>query len=71
MEQSKFLRAIKLFLGSDIVRKFSFEMVDTRGNCALFARANHQLSHGFAIAREKSAHFQDCFECLSLHEIAA
>ena len=27
MEQSKILRAVELFLGSDIVRKFSFEMI--------------------------------------------
>jgi len=50
MEQSKFLRAIEIFPGSDIVRKYSFKMINTRGY---------------------SAHFQDCFECLSPKENAA
>ena len=65
MEQSKFLRAIELFPGSDTVRKYSFKMINTRDNCALLARTNHQLAMDFAISRDKSAHFQDCFECLS------
>ena len=38
MEQSKFLRAIKLFPGSDIVRKCSFKTVGTRGKSAHFAK---------------------------------
>jgi len=92
MEQSQFLRAIELFNGSDIVRKFSFKMISVRGNCALLARANHRLAMDFAVSGDKSAliavvspvqaaiseltrgysaHFQDCFECLSPHKIAA
>ena len=92
MEQSLFLRARELFPGSDIVRKYSFKTMNTRGNCALLAKANHQLAQDFANTRDKSAfiavvcpvqaaisgltrgysaHFQDCFEYLSPHEIAA
>ena len=92
MEQSNFLRAIELFPGSDTVRKYSFKMINTRDNCALLSRTNHQLAMDFAISRDESAliavvcpiqaailgltrgysaHFQDCFECLSPHEIAA
>jgi hypothetical protein len=73
MKQSNILRAKELFPGSDIVRKYSFKAIDTRDNYALLAKANRQLSQDFAASREKSIHFQnkDCFECLSLHEIAA
>ena len=92
MKQSKFLCAKELFPGSDVVRKYTFKTMNTRDNCALLARANHQLSQDFAIirdesallavvcpiqaaksalARGKSAHLQDCFGCLSPHEIAA
>ena len=34
MEQSRFLRALELFSGSDIVRKFSFRMINTRERSA-------------------------------------
>ena len=73
MEQSLFLRANELFPGSDIVRKYSFKTVYRWDNCALLARTNRQLSHVFAVSREKSVQFYDydCFECLSPHEIAA
>ena len=92
MEQSRFLRAIEIFPGSDIVRKYSFKTVNTRDNCALLARENRQLAMDFAVSRDESAliavvcpvqaaisgltrgysaYFQDCFECLSPHEIAA
>ena len=92
MERSKFLRAIEIFPGSDIVRKYSFKMINTRDNCALLARENCQLAMDFAVSRDESAllavvcpiqaaisvltrgysaHFQDCFECLSPHETAA
>jgi len=36
MEQSKFLCALELFAGSDVVRRFSFDAVNTRGQSALF-----------------------------------
>jgi hypothetical protein len=71
MKQSEFLRTKELFHGSDIVRKYTFKTVNTRDNYALLAKANHHLAMDFAISGEKSAHFQDCFECLSPHEIAA
>ena len=92
MEQSKFLRAMELFPGSDIVRKYSFKTMNARDNCALLAKENRQLAMDFAVSRDESAliavvcpvqaavlgltrgysiHFQDCFECLSPHEIAA
>ena len=47
-----------------------FELL--RGESALLSVANRQLTHGFDISREKSALFrkQDCFECLSPHNIA-
>jgi len=63
----------ELFPGSDIVRRFTFKMIDTRDSYALLARANHQLAMNFATSREESAHMRkrDCFECLSPHEIAA
>jgi len=36
MERSKFLCALELFPGSDLVRRFSFEAVNTRGQSAHF-----------------------------------
>jgi hypothetical protein len=62
-----------LFPGSDVVRRFTFKMIDTRDSYALLARANHLLAQDFANSRETSALFQkkDCFECLSPHDIAA
>lgn len=36
MKQSLFLRARELFLGSDIVRKYSFRIINTRDNSAHF-----------------------------------
>ena len=73
MKQSYFLRAKEVFLGSDIVRKYTFKAINVRDNYALLAKANHQLAMDFAISRERYAHFQriDCFECLSPHETAA
>ena len=92
MKQSCFTGTKELFPGSDIVRKYTFKTVFSRDNCALLARANHQLSQNFAMVWDKSAllatvcpiqiaiaeltrgysaHFRDCFECLSPHEIAA
>ncbi|MDR1001639.1 MAG: hypothetical protein LBL96_12730 [Clostridiales bacterium] len=63
----------ELFPGSDIVRRFTFKMIDTRDSYALLAKANHLLAQDFAISGEESAHMliKDCFECLSPHEIAA
>lgn len=71
--QSLFLRTKELFLGSDVVRKYSFKTVNTRDNCALFARANHQLAQNVSDTRDTSAHSHnnDCFECLSPHNISA
>ena len=36
MEQSKFICALELFAGSGVVRRFSFDAVNTRGQSALF-----------------------------------
>lgn len=73
MKQSYFLRTKEVFLGSDIVRKYTFKTIDIRGTYALLAKANHQLAMNFVLSRAKSAHFRkkDCFECLSPHKIAA
>ena len=66
MRQSYFLHAKELFPGSDIVRKYTFKTVSTRGSSALLARANHNLAMNYAILRAESALLQekDCFECL-------
>lgn len=63
----------ELVPGSDIMRRFTFKMIETRDNYALLARANHQLAQNFANTRGQSVLFQkkDCFECLSPHKIAA
>jgi len=46
----------ELFPGSDIVRKYTFKTVNApRGNFALLARANHQLSQDFADTRDNCA----------------
>lgn len=73
MKQSDFLRTKEVFPGSDIVRKYSFKTTGTRDSYALLARANHNLAMNFAVLGEQSTLFQeeDCFECLSPHEIAA
>ena len=55
MKQSYFADAKELFPGSDIVRKYTFKAMNPRDNCALLARANHQLSQDFAISRDESA----------------
>jgi len=67
------LLADELFPGSDIVRRYTFKMIDTRDNYALLAKANHQLAQDFANSGEQSVHLRkkDCFECLSPHNIAA
>ena len=67
------LLADELFPGSDIVRRYTFKMIDPRDNYALLAKANHLLAQDFAISGDQSAHLRikDCFECLSPHEIAA
>ncbi len=61
----------RLYLGNDVVRRFTFKMMGTRDNCALLARANNQLSANFANTRGYYALFQktDCFECLSPRKI--
>ena len=55
------------------MKQSPMKTMDIRNNCALLARANHQLTQGFFLSRGKSALFQekDCFECLSPHETAA
>jgi len=69
MKQSYFTDVRDLFPGSEIVRKFSFKTVDTRGYYALLAVENCLLAHGFSVARGETAHFSyDCFECLPPHE---
>lgn len=62
----------ELFPGSDIVRRYTFKMIDTRSQSALLARENRQLADNIAMSGDSSAHFenQDCFECLSPREIA-
>lgn len=54
MKQSDPSRAKELFLGSDIVRKYTFKTMNTRDNYALLVKANHQLSQDFAISRDQS-----------------
>lgn len=72
MKQSVFLRIKEVFRGSGIVRKFAFRTMDTRDNCAHMAKIYRHFVMEFAIIEAKSARFQkDCFECLSLHKIAA
>ena len=71
MKQSLILRAFELFPGSDTVRKYSFKTVQIGDNYAPLARANHLLSQDFALSVSESAHFEDCFECLSPHRTAA
>lgn len=73
MKQSLFLYARELFPGSDIVRKYTFKAINTRDNCTLLARANHQLSQDFANTRDESTQIRkkDCFECLPPYHIAA
>ena len=67
----QFLEAI--FHGSDVVRRFTFKTMKTRGNCVHLAVLNRQLAHGFSVLRDKYAQFlkEDCFECLSSRKIAA
>ena len=57
----------------DVLLRFSFKAMNTRANFAHLAVLNRQLAHGFSVLRGKSAHFwkNDCFECLSPHEITA
>ena len=72
MKQSDFLRTKELFHGSNTVRRYTFKTITTRYNCAILAKANHQLAMRFAILRHKSARFlQDCFKCPSPHKTAA
>lgn len=73
MKQSFILRVKELFPGSEIVRKYAFKTTNTRDSYAHLARANRQLSQKFANAWAESVHLDgnDCFECLSPHEIAA
>jgi hypothetical protein len=63
----------ELYPGSNIVRRFTFKMINTRDSYALLARANNQLAAVFAGWGEQSALFQKKgrFECLSPHNIAA
>ena len=71
MKQSMFLRADEVFPGSIIINNRAFKMVDTRDKSALLAVVCPIQAAISALTGEKSAHFQDCFECLSPHEIAA
>ena len=71
MKQSNLLCVMEVFSGSYIVRRFTFKATDTRDNCAILAVLNHQLAMDPGSSRGQSAHFQDCFECLSPHKIAA
>ncbi|MCL2226389.1 MAG: hypothetical protein FWB97_01995 [Oscillospiraceae bacterium] len=73
MEQFR-LQFLEEALSSDnVLLGFTFKATETRGGCAHLAVLNRQLAHGFSILWGRSAHFckNDCFECLSQHEIAA
>jgi len=71
MEQLKLQFLGEAFSSDNVLLKFTFKTLKTRGNCAHLAVLNRQLAHGFSILRENYAHFwkNDCFECLSPHEI--
>ena len=71
MKQSLFLCADEVFPGSIIINNRAFKMVDTRDKSALLAVVCPIQAANSALARGKSAHLQDCFGCLSPHEIAA
>jgi len=73
MEQFKLHFLEDAFASDNVLLRFTFKTAKTRGNCAHLTVLNRRLAHGFSILREKSAHFwkNDCFECLSPHEIAA
>jgi len=64
---------LNVFLGSDIVRRFTFKTMGAWDSCALLAVFNHQLAMEAAYAGEQSAHFgkANCFECLSPHDKVA
>jgi len=64
---------LDVFLGSDVVRRFTFKTMGAWDSCALLAVSNHQLAMESAYAWEQSAHFErvNCFECLSPHDKVA
>lgn len=73
MKQFQLLSEKEVFPTFDMIFKFTFKTTETGDSYALLSVKNRQLSMGFAILREKSAHFykQDCFECPSPHKLAA
>lgn len=81
MTQSFLLCTQALLLGSRNVHHDTGNAMNTRHDSALLARANHQLAQDLGAPRGKStllaiSYFacfypNDCFECLSPHEIAA
>ena len=73
MEQFRLQFLEKAFPSGNILLRFTFKAIKAWGSCAHLAVLNRQLAHGFSVLRDKSAHFwkNDCFECLSPHEIAA
>jgi len=71
MKQSMFAHTDEMFPGSIIINNRAFKMVNTRGRSALLAVVCPIQAAISAFIRDESAHFQDCFECLSPHEIAA
>ena len=72
MKQSDLQFVEGVFSGNNAVLKLTFKTMGAWDNCALLAVSNHQLGMTSVISRGQSAHFwkRDCFECLSLHEIA-
>jgi len=71
MKQSMFVHADELFPGSIIINNRAFKMINTRDQSALLAVICPIQAAVSAISGDRSAHFQDCFECLSPHKIAA
>ena len=73
MKQLELLFSDEVFSGSDIVQRFTFKTMGVWDKSALLAVFNHHLAASFALSWDKSAQMrkQDCFECLSPHNIAA
>ena len=71
MKQSMFINADEVFPGSIIINNRAFKITNTRDKSALLAVVCPIQAANQALARDKSAHLQDCFECLSPTENAA
>ena len=71
MKQTIFVNADEVFPGSIIIANRAFKITDTRDKSALLAVVCPVQAAISGLTRGYSAHFQDCFECLSPHEMAA